>query len=150
MDKQEVKDANVFQFDLAKYDVLQKSNEGVEVELVMEGKKTNIWLRILGADADAVMEAVFENQTRRMNEMASNGGKMTHDASVLHKENTAQLAAAVVSWSWGKEPWTGTIPYAGKMLPHTPENVLNIFKGVPAVRELADKTVSKKELFYKG
>jgi hypothetical protein len=142
---------NVFQFDLGAYDVLEKSNEGVEVELVLNGKNTNLWFKVLGADADPVMEAVFAMQTRRMNEMRDNGGKAAPiDARLLHEESTEQLAAAVVSWSTGRDPWTHNIPYKGELLPCNRKNVLMLFKSVPDVRKLVDETVGKKELFYKG
>jgi hypothetical protein len=143
---------NVFQFDLGRYDVLEKSNEGVEVELIMPGDvKTNIWLRVLGADADSVMEAMFAAQSRRFNEARDSGNKTVPlDAKLMHEENTEQLAAAVVSWSIGRDPWTHNIPYKGELLQCNRQNVLKMFKSIPDMRALVDKTMAKRELFYKG
>jgi hypothetical protein len=147
-----VEKPNIFQFDLGRYDVTQKSNEGVEVELIMPGEvSTNIWLRVLGADADSVMEAVFAAQSRRFNEARESGNKTVPlDAKLMHDENTEQLAAAVISWSTGRDPWTSTIPFQGELLPCNRQNVLKMFKSVPDMRALVDKTMVKRELFYKG
>lgn len=148
-------ETTVFDFDLAQFDVREKSQKGVEVELVIkkDGKElnTNLWLRILGAESDQVLDVVFATQTKRFNEMADNPNKKGKiDARQTHDEIGEQLAASVVSWSKGKDPWTGTVPYNGQMLECTRENVLMLFKSVPDVRILVQNTVENRELFFKG
>jgi hypothetical protein len=155
MGKASNQETTVFDFDLAQFDILEKSNEGIEVELVIEkgGKKinTNIWLRVRGFESDAMQDKIHEQVARRIKENAENEGKPPQYSREKNEEEENELnALALLSWSKGKDPWTGKIPYKGEMIDCTKENILHMFKSVPQMKELVISTCRRRDLFFRG
>lgn len=139
--------------DLAVFDVLTKSNDGVELELMNpedNATGTGVFLRVLGRDSDAFKEIEYANSTKKLNRMSRNGGKIVMDAKELADEGMELLAASVVSWSVGKEPWTGNIVFGGKTLECTKANVLELFRRVPSFKDQVDIFVGDRANFLQG
>jgi hypothetical protein len=87
---------------------------------------------------------------RRIKENTENNGKPQYDREKNEEESNEQNVLALMSWSKGKDPWTGKIPYGGEMLDCTRDNILRMFKSIPQMKELVISTCNKRDLFFKG
>jgi hypothetical protein len=144
-------DENTAAFDLDAFDVLEKANAGIEIELKTDdGKATNLFVRVLGKDADTFREISFAQQTKRMSNMASNGGKFAFDAAEADEEALDLLAACVTSWSVGKEPWLGYVLRKGEQVPCTKAQVKKLLRSYPGFREQVDVAIGNRANFMKG
>lgn len=138
--------------DLDQFDVLERSNEGIEFELLspQDGAPTGIFLRVLGQDSDAYQEVMWRQQTAKFAQMAAGGGKLEMDAKENAQNALELICACVTSWSVGREPWTGHIVKGGKKLAATPDNVMAILRSQPSFRNQADAQIHNRANFLKG
>ena len=125
--------------DLKKRDTKKGAETGCALTVVdVNGKETDIVIRLRGADSEAYREQLREIQRRTMNHL-NRTRKLVRAPEEIEAESIELLVAATIGWSGIQED--------GKDVPFTAANATRIYTDYPAIREQADRAVNDRANF---
>lgn len=151
--------------DLNELDVVGKSNEGFELQLVnfktQEGLP--LYITVLGKDSDVFRKLTAEQNRRRLAKMTK-GNVMrlgSLSAEELEADAVELLAVCTVSWREqlvpdghavreGESVSKSTLRLNGEELACTRANATKLYVGFPWIREQVDTAIGDRANFIKG
>lgn len=110
------------------------ANEGIEVPLsTPDGKNSDHWLKVLGADSDAFKNA--EIRSKRDAVALLDIDSADKKAEFMRDLERRTVASLIVDWSFDMEC--------------SPENVIEFLKQAPQIQEVVNRLAGKRSLFVK-